>query len=359
MGLRIQVIDQNRRPIVENGVTGVELDDELTERYHELGDFVKDNCRLLTGKRWGARDATDPVAFLQGQLTYLEKKAYETHYTKLRSEELLGPVTTSEAGEDAVTVAYETVDYTGQGEWHSPQANNMPLADSASARTETQVAPGWVGYRYTTRELRLAASKGIALPERKQKAALTAARRHMDTVALVGASEKNFSGLYNNGSVTATTRASGAVWDAATPLTILNDINTILNLMNADTDGMHIASHLALPAGPMGRLMQPDPAFPTKTVLDWIKTNNMYTQLTQRPFNIVAGGERLATAGGSSSKRGVFFTPEDECMVLHQPLPPRFASPVAGILEVTVPCEYGLGGLNIRRIKTVRYMDGL
>lgn len=357
--MRIQVIDQNRRPICEDGHPGIELDDEMTERYHELGDFVKDNCRVLTGKRYGARDATDPVAFLQGQLTHLEKKAYETEYTKFRSEELLGPVTTSEAGEDAVTVTYETIDYTGQGEWHSPQSNNMPLADSASARVEMQVAPGWIGYRYTTRELRLAATKGIALPERKQKGALIAARRQMDTVALVGAAEKNFLGLYNNTSVTATTRASGAAWDAAVPLTILNDINTILNLMNADTDGAHIASHLALPAGPMGRLMQPDPSFPNRTVLDWLKVNNMYTQLTNRPFNIVAGGERLATLGGSSSKRGVFFTPEDECMVLHQPLPPRFASPVAGILEVTVPCEYALGGANIRRIKTVRYMDGL
>lgn len=357
--MRIQVIDHNRRPIVEDGVQGVDLDDEMTERYHELGDFVKDNCRLLTGKRWGTRDATDPVAFLQGQLTYLEKKAYETEQTKLRSEILLGPVTTSEAGEDAVTVTYEVVDYTGKGEWHSPQSNAMPLADSASARVEMQVEPGWVGYRYTTRELRLAASKGIALPERKQKATLMAARRHADDVALVGAAEKNFLGLYNNTSVTATTRLSGAVWDSATPLTMLGDINAILDLMNADTDGAHVASHLALPAGPMGKLMKPDPSFPGKTVMDFIKTSNTYTQLTQRPFNIVAGGERLATLGGSSSKRGVFFTPEDECMVLHQPLPPRFATPVAGILEVTVPCEYSIGGTNIRRIKTVRYMDGI
>lgn len=357
--MRIQVIDQNRRPIIEDGHPGIDLDDEMTERYHELGDFVKDNCRLLTGKRWGAKDATDPVAFLQGQLTHLEKKAYETEYTQLRSEALLGPVTTSEAGEDAVTVTYEVHDYTGKGERHAPQANNMPLADSASARTEMQVAPGWIGYRYTTRELRLAASRGIALPARKQEAAIRAARRHLDDVALKGETVSNFTGLYTNSSVTATTRASGAVWDAAVPLTMLNDINTILNLMNADTDGMHIASTLALPAGPMGRLMIPDPAFPSKTVLDWIKANNMFTQLTGQPFNIVAGGEYLATAGGSSSKRGVFFTPNDECMVLHQPLPPRFASPVPGILEITVPCEYGYGGHHIRRIKTVRYMDGL
>jgi hypothetical protein len=357
--MRIQVIDQNRRPIYEDGVAGVDLDEEMTERYHELGDFVKDNCRILTGKRWGTKDATDPVGFLQGQFTYLEKKAYETEYTQLRSEALLGPVTTSEAGEDAVTVTYETIDFTGKGEWHSPQANGIPLADTASSRTEMQVEPGWIGYRYTTREIRLAASRGIALPERKQKAALMAARRHMDDVALVGAPEKNFLGLYNNPNVTATTRASGAVWDEATPLTILSDINAIMDLMNADTDGMHIASTLALPAGPMGKLMKPDPAFPSRTVLDYLKANNMYTQLTGQPFNIVAGGERLATLGGSSTKRGVFFSPIDECMVLHQPLPPRFATPVAGILEVTVPCEYGLGGTNIRRIKTVRYMDTL
>lgn len=357
--MRIQVIDQNKRPIVEDGVQGVELDDEMTERYHELGDFIKDNCRVLTGKRYGARDATDPVSFLQGQLTYLEKKSYETEYTQLRSELLLGPVTTSEAGEAAVTVTYETVDFTGKGEWHAPQATSMPLADTASARTEIPVADGWIGYKYTTRELMLAAAKGIALPERKQKAALMGARRHMDDVALMGDASKNFLGLYNNANVTATSRASGAVWDAAVPLTILNDINVILSLMNSDTDGQHIASTLALPAGPMGRLMVPDPSFPSRTALDFIKLNNMYTQLTGRPFNIVAGGEKLATLGGGSNKRGVFFTPEDECMVLHQPLPPRFASPHMGILEVTVPCEYGLGGTNIRRIQTVRYVNGL
>lgn len=357
--MRIQVTDQNRRPICEDGMQGVDLDDEMTERYHELSDFVKDNCRVLTGKRYGAKDATDPVAFLIGQLTYLEKKAYEVEYTQLRSEALLGPVTTSEAGEDAVTVAYETVDFTGKGQRHAAQANDMPLAGAASALTQKDVAPGWVGYKYTTRELRLASSKGIALPARKQEAAIRAARRHLDDVALKGEAASNFVGLYNNSSVTATTRASGAVWDAATPLTILSDINTILNLMNADTDGMHIASTLALPAGPMGRLMTPDPAFPNRTVLDWIKSNNMYTQLTGQPFNIVAGGEYLATAGGSSSKRGVFFSPDTECVLLHQPLPPRFASPVQGILEVIVPMEYGYGGTDIRRIKSARYLDGL
>lgn len=353
MGLRIQVIDQNRRPF------NVDLDDEMAERYHELGDFVRDNCRTLTGKRWGGRDATDPVAFLQGQLTHLEKRAYEVETTQLRGEALLGPVTTSEAGEDAVTVAYEVVDFTGKGQRHAPNANDMPLAGTATARVEKAVEPGWIGYEYTTRELRLAASKGIALVPRKQQAALRAARRHLDDVKLVGEAVSNMTGLYNNASVTATTRASGAVWDAATPLTMLSDINTILNLMNADTDGMHIASHMALPAGPMGRLMTPDPAFPNRTVLDWIQNNNMYTQLTGQKFNIVAGGERLATAGGSSSKRAVFFTPDQETMLCHEPLPPRFAAPVAGLLKVIVPMEYAYGGVDIRRVKTVRYMDGL
>jgi hypothetical protein len=358
--MRIQVTDQNRRPIYEDGIAGVELDDEMTERYHELSDFVKDNCRLLTGKRYGAKDATDPVAFLIGQLTYLEKKAYEVEYTQLRSEALLGPVITNEAGEDAVTVAYETVDYTGKGERHAPQANNMPLAGAASAITQKDVAPGWIGYKYTTRELRLASSKGIALPARKQEAAIRAARRHLDEVALVGETSSNFTGLYNNASVTATTRPSGAVWDAATPSTILSDINSYINLINADTDGMHLPSHLALPAGPMGMLMKPDPSFPNKTVLDFIKVSNMYTQLTGKPFNIVAGGERLATLGASgTTKRGVFFSPDPECILVHQPLPPRFSTPVQGILEVIVPMEYGYGGTDIRRIKTVRYMDTL
>lgn len=356
--MRIQVTDQNRRPIYEDGHAGVELDEEMTERYHELGDFVKDNCRLLTGKRYGAKDATDPVAFLVGQLTYVEKKAYEVEYTQLRSEALLGPVITSEAGEDAVTVAYETVDFTGIGERHAAQANNMPLAGAASAMTNKDVAPGWIGYKYTTRELRLASSKGIALPSRKQEAAIRAARRHLDTVALVGETSSNFAGLYNNASVTATTRPSGAVWDAATGPTILNDINNYINLINADTDGMHLPSHLALPAGPMGRLMVPDAAFPSKTTLDFIKVNNMYTQLTGKPFNIVAGGERLATLGASgTTKRGVFFSPDPECILVHQPLPPRFSTPVQGILEVIVPMEYGYGGCDIRRLKSVRYMD--
>lgn len=356
--MRIQVIDQNGRPIVEDGFAGVDLDAEMTERYHELGEFLKDNCVTVTGKRYG-RDATDPIAFLQGQLTYLEKKAYEVEYAQLRSEALLGPVTTNEAGEDAVTVQYEITDYTGKGQRHAPKANDMPLADTASARTSMDVAPGWVGYKYATRELRLAASKGIPLPARKQEATIRAARRHLDDVALIGETASNFVGLYNNPSVTATSRPSGAVWDAATPLTILADINSYINLINADTDGMHLPSRLALPAGPMGMLMKPDPAFPGRTVLDFIKTANMYTQLTGQPFMIVPGGEKLATLGAGVTKRGVFFSPDPETMVLHQPLEPRFATPVQGILEVIVPCEYGYGGHHIRRIKTVRYMDNI
>lgn len=354
--MRIYTIDSSGQPIIDaKGKLGIVVEDQ---RLAELDEYIGQNCVNLTGKRYGARDAAEPVAFLRSQLAALEAKAYEKQYEPLKYEDWLGAVISSEAGEHATTVDHEVIDYTGQGQWVDPMSDDLPAADSASALVSKRIGHAGIFYQYSNQELRTAAAIGRPLVARKQEAAIRGYKRHANSVALYGDTQKNFPGLFVDAAVTATTRPSAAVWDAATAATILSDINSYIAKINEDTDGNSWPTYLALPPASIGLLAQQIGTSGTMTLMRWIQEQSLTTLQTGKPFKIVPGGKFLNTANAAGTgKRGVFFDPIDENMVLHIPMPVKFSAPQMVGLNTKVYAEWRLGGLNKRRPLTVRYMD--
>jgi hypothetical protein len=353
--MRIQAIDSNGPVFDATGEPGFEFEDE---RFEVLDEFVKRNSSTIAGVRFGAKDAVEPLAFLVSQLAYLENKSFEKQGVPEQWEEMLKGCIDYSAGEWATTVEYETTGSSGQGQPISPAADDLPMADVATNRKSMRIQHGGIGYTYTNQELRTAARFNRPLPMAKQMAAIKGYRLHMNKVALYGEAASNFLGLFNNTGVTTVNRPSAAVWDAATPATILSDLNAgIMAVWNASANNTY-PNVIAIAPTSFGLLLKARSDNSDKTILTYLKENNIYTQQTGRPLTIVPGFG-LDTAGIGPSKRAVFFNNEDDNIVLHIPMPIRFGAPQLQVLRTLVPAEYRYGGTEIRRIKTAYNMDGL
>ena len=96
------------------------------------------------------------------------------------------------------------------------------------------------------------------------------------------------------------------------------------------------------------------------TILEWIERNNIYTRTTGQPLTIRGVFGYLDTAGASSTKRMVAYRRSPEVLKMHMPMPFRFLQPwQTGPIKFDVPGIFRLGGVDIRRPKSVRYLDGI
>jgi hypothetical protein len=346
--MRIQTIDTSGSPVI--------IDNFPDERGEELTQFARDNA-----SRFGvsARDM-EPMTHLVGQLAYLETEARPQEYEERFYRVLLpGGCVTSEAGEWAETVLHRTTDRTGKGRRVHPSANNIPMANVATSQAGVSVSHNAIGYAYSLQQIRQSVRYLTPLPAADQQAAVEGAEDHINDVALIGEVESNFKGLLNYSTVDANTRASGADWSAATADTIASDINTVLGNVFVKSKQKYPPSVLVIPPSRVSRLMQLRSTGVNETVMKWLTTNNLYTNMTGKPLTIIPGPSALETLGGSATKRCLAYTPNPLNVKFHLPMPQRFMAPQMDGLMVIVYSEYRLGGLDFAKIYTAEYMDGV
>lgn len=343
--MRIQTIDSERRPVV--------IDNFPDERGEELTEFVHDNARKLG---FSARDM-EPMTHLVGQLAYLETEARPQEYEERQYRSLVD--VTSEAGPWAETVIHRKTDRTGKGRRVHPSGRNIPMANVATSQAGIGVEHGAIGYSYDLQQLRRAARELTPLPTAGQQAAVEGAEDHINDVALVGEVESNMKGLLNHGSVDANTRASGSDWSAASADTIASDINAVLSAVFVKSKQKYPPSRFLIPPSRVGRLMQQRSSGSDMTVLKWLKNNNLYTEMTGKELDIRPGPSNLETLGGSSTKRGMAYTPGMLNVKFHLPMPQTFLAPQMEGLVVVVYSEYRYGFVDFAKVYTAEYVDGL
>ncbi len=337
---------------VADGIVRAEVDDQ---RHEEIADFVRSNrASFRTGDHrgmWGhgyVKDATEAESFVIGQLTYLEAKAFARWYQPRRYQDILAGCIDSSAGPHAKAVDYLISDQVGIGQRINAKGTNMPLVDVAYAKQTIPVALGGIGYDYTVEDLVTSAFLGQPLPMTKQVAAIEAFQRHMNFMALQG--ELNFKGFYNNSGVTAANRLSGATWNAATADTIVNDIIDGYANYRTATGGNEVPTMMIFPLSSRQKLYAPRATTSDTTIETFIRQT-----LKVEIFDDVA----LETLGSGSTKRVVYAAPKNDNVVLHMPRPLQFLAPQMENLNVVVPGSYKYAGVEIRRVLSVRYMDGV
>jgi hypothetical protein len=304
------------------------------------------------------------LSFLIRQATLIEPTVYQMRYMDIQYPQLI-PVDTS-APEWIQSVTYFSADAVGQAQWFHGLAQDVPRVEVTREKFETTVAMAAIGYGYTLEELGTAQLLGINLNNDKANMARRAAEEKTDAIAFVGDTGKGYKGIVNNASVTATTApadgtGSATTFAAKTADQVLRDINTIITGVFTGTYGAEILDTLLLPYSILLDIStrRIDTVNQT-TILEWIQKNNVYTLTTGQPLTIRGLFGYLETAGAGSTKRMVAYRRSPEVLKMHVPMPFRFLQAwQRGPINFDVPGIFRLGGVDIRRTKAVRYLDGI
>lgn len=303
------------------------------------------------------------LGFLISQTTHIEPQVVAMKYPEIQYPQLI-PVDTS-ANEWAKSVTFFSSDKVGEAQFINHLAKDIPLADVTREKFEQGIEMAGIGYRYTLEELGNALMiPGTNLSADRAGAARRAYEEFVDGVALRGNAAKGWTGLINDGDITAILvdadgTGSAMGWDSKTSDQVLRDVNAVLTGVYTASLGIEMADTLLLPLASMASLATRRIENTTMTIMQFLQLNNAYTMQSGQALTIRAV-RGLETAGAGGTGRMVAYRRSPDVLKMHIPMTHRFL-PVwqTGPLTFDVPGIFRLGGLEIRRPGAVRYVDGI
>ena len=308
-------------------------------------------------------DAQVAMSFAVSQASRINATVYQAKYPAIRYRGLV-PVDTT-GPEWVKSITYFSLDGVGQAEWMNAGADDVPKVELLRAKTEATVSMAAIGYGWNIEELAQAQQLGIDLSGRKGSASRRASEEKVDTVAFFGDTEKGFTGITNNPNVTAvdaaaTGEGSSTAWADKTPGMIMSDVNAMISGVFVGSNTVEMIDTILLPYTQMHDLGTRQLSENTETtVLQWLRTNNVYTMETGQPLNM-RGIRGLETAGDGATARMVGYRNDEEVLRLNMPMPFRFF-PVwqTGPFRYDVPGAFRIGGVDVSLPGAMRYMDGI
>lgn len=307
-------------------------------------------------------DNQQALGFIMPQFYNVQTEVEQIKFPAFNYADFIPVVT--EGSEWARGALFRSSQTVGQAKWLSGKAFDMPYADSTRAQFLQPFDMAGIGYEWTLEELQTAALEGRNLGTEKAFDARQCAEEMIWNIAMVGDTDKGWTGLVNDATVTAVDAPADGTGSArtfeskvGTPSLILRDVNSAIIGVTTDTRETEIANALLMPTSTvqfLGSQLLPDSGM---TFLEFIRRNNAYTALTNQPLDI-RGLRTLETAGPSSTKRMIAYNRNPSVLRLHLPMPHRFLTPFQkGSMSWEVAGIFRTGGTEIRRPRSVRYLD--
>lgn len=306
-------------------------------------------------------DAQQALGFAVSQTAYIETQVYETQYPDIQYPALI-PVDTS-ANEWAKSVTYYSTDKVGRAGWFHHYAKDLHIADVERSKNEVGIEMADIGYRWTLEEIGQAMMiPGTNLSADRAAAAVRAYEEFVDDIALRGKAEKSMNGILNYPGVTAvlaTPVGGHTVWNQKDADSIIADVNDAITGVYTESLTVEMADTILLPIPCLTIISTKRIPNTAISVLDYLSTKNVYTQVTGQPLTI-RGVRGLETAGQNGSGRMIAYRRDPQVIKMHIPMTHRFL-PVwqTGPLVFDVPGIFRVAGVEIRRPKAVRYVDGI
>ena len=308
-------------------------------------------------------DAQSAMNFAVSQASRINTRVYETKYAAIRYRGLV-PVDTT-GPEWVKSITYFSLDGVGKAEWMNAGADDVPHVELLRDKTETTVESAAIGYGWNIEELNQAAMLGTDLPARKGQAARRVSEEKVDEVAFLGDPTKGFEGVATQsgvvaGDAAATGAGSSTLWKDKTPGQVMSDVNAALTGIFTGSNNVEMADTVLLPYVDMHDIGTRQLSENTETtILEWLRTNNVYTMETGAPLTIRAI-RGLETAGDGGTGRMVAYRNDEEVLRLNMPMPFRFF-PVwqVGPFRFEVPGMFRIGGVDVSLPSAIRYLDGI
>ncbi len=305
----------------------------------------------------------DGLAFYISQLASLEPRIYEAKYANINYDELI-PVDTS-LPEYVDQWDYISYDGVTLGKFIGSSADDLP--DVTINANKSVVPIGYAGnmYGYSLDELRKSQQLRIPLDTTKARLAYRGAQEHIQRVAYFGDASRNMTGLFNNPNLALSNSTLNWYDPATTGQQIVDDVDSFLRSIWTNSATVHVPNVLVLDSARWALInSKPMSAqFPNQTVLEYLKTHNVYTGLTDQPLRVVQrlqlSAAQLAAGGVSNGNKDRMMAYElnEENLSMQVPIPWRSLAPQFDNLNVKIPCEWKCSGTEIRFVFSGGYRD--
>lgn len=305
-------------------------------------------------------DAQAAFPFVLAQGRNIETRVYQRRYPAFNYGAHVPIVTEGQPW--AIGTTFFTVDTAGEAKFLSGAGTNMPFNQATRGQASHDFAMIGSGWEWNLEEVNQAALYGIALNDTKAMSAADKVERLLNSIAMVGSTEKNWTGLLNNGEVQRADAAgsgTGIFWVNKTVDQILDDVNFALGGIRDNSEEVEWADTVRVPPQAFRyistRRMGQGDGF--MTVLEYIRKNNIYTAETGQPLDIQPLREaRNASADGGG--RLVAYRKDPEVVRFHLPMPRRvLAARQKSIMGFETGIIARTGGTEIRLPGAFFYLD--
>jgi hypothetical protein len=307
-------------------------------------------------------DAQAAYPFVLAQGRTIETRIYQRRYPTFNYGATVPVITEGQPW--AIGTTFFSVDSAGEAKFLSGAGTDMPFNKSTRDQASHDFAMIGSGWEWTLEEINQGALYGIDLRATDAMSAADKVERLLNSVAMVGATEKNWTGFANNASVsrvdvTNDGTGSSTFWSAKTNDQILRDINDLISSVRTNTEEVEWADSLRIPPEAFRiiatrRLGAGDGLL---TLLEYIRRNNVYTAETGQPLDIQPLRE-LATASNDGGGRMVAYRRDPEVLRFHLPMPRTVLQPrQKSIMGFETGIIARTGGTEIRLPGAMAYGD--
>lgn len=310
--------------------------------------------------RDGLPTIDDGNAFYISQLANLEAKIYEAKYTAINYQELI-PINTN-VPEWADTWDYISYDSVTIGKFIGSSADDLPSVSTKANKSTVQIGYAGNSYDYSLDELRKSQQMRMPIDTIKGRAAFRGSQEHSQRVAYFGDAARLMTGLFNNPNLALDN--STVDWDTAEGQAIVDDMNSLLIEVWINSANVHLPDTFLLDSTRYATITsrRMDSGTDT-TIMEFFKKNNLFTTMTGRELTVQPrlqlSAAQLAANGVSNGDKDRMMAYElnDDNLGLVNPIPWRPLAPQMVGLNIKIPCEYKISGVEFRYPFSGAYRD--
>ena len=326
-------------------------------RIHTTLDAAYPQLGLDAGHKLSFMDGLptmdDGMGFYISQLANLEAKVYEAKYTNINFAEMV-PINTA-VPEWADSWDYISYDAVTLGKFIGSSADDLPSVALSANKTSVPIGYAGNSFDYSLDELRKTQQLRIPIDATKGRAAFRGSQEHSQRVAYFGDAARNMTGLFNNPNLALDN--STVNWSTATGQEIVDDMNSLLIKVWIDSANTHLPNALGLDSSRYAIITsrRMDSGTDT-TIMQFFMQNNLYTTTTGQPLRVFPRLQ-LKGAGAGGKDRMMAYELNDDNLGMCNPIPWRALAPQMIGLNIKVPCEYKLSGVEFRYPFSGAYRD--
>lgn len=311
----------------------------------------------------GGSASVTATELITGVFDQVEASFFDVLYPEILWREMLPPQSIkTDINPGAQSYVYRSRDQRGIGQFVRGNPNNIHRVAQSVGQVTVPILDAAVGATLTDAEARRwSFGYQTALASDYGEIMKKACEYHIERTFFFGNSTANFASFLDYSTVPKITPVTA--WTGADPTVWIDSVNSGITTVWETSKTVHMPNTVLLPPGKFAMLTAPatigeGAVGVAMSALQYLKTNNIYTQTTGKELNIKPL-RYLTGAGAAATDRAVFMEWEPRNFVMPFPLAYQLAQPVPIPLGVEMFAEYIFGSFNVVYPYSMAYMDGI